>query len=423
MDMKRTRRHTLLLFISIFLLTATTFCIFTLYDRYNIPTLNVKDAGAKGDGKHNDTAAFMSVLKQASKLKRTQQVRVIIPPGTYLIDVTEPMPLLSNIHLQGIGRPILKFTSFTAEQHGYEAFMISGHNVHIDGIVIDGAYRLIRGIGIHTGSSHVVIENTVIQRMRQGEDPQGAFYSSVVSGIMIYGRTTDITIRSSRITDVTAIHDPPVSRGIMVLYEEGEPFAKRVRINGNEISHIAPKEDADGIFFDTTPINSPQSDSIIENNVIHHTAKRGIKIAAPGVTVRNNHIINSYAGNNTYLSNIEQPLPQDMYSAISVYASHVTLSGNKIDSAGSFYSAIEVDAGAHQDITIENNIITLSPNHAIKSTAIRLGDVSSYYISDNTINNADIGIYLTEVNRIRQGQVSGNRFNDVEVEISYPTLE
>lgn len=421
MDMNRTRRKTLFLFIGIFLLTATALCLFTLYDRYHTHTLNVKEAGAKGDGKHNDTAAFMKVLKQASNIRSANNITVIIPPGTYLIDVTEPLPLLSNVHLQGIDRPILKFTPFTTEQHGYEAFMISGHNIHVNGVIIDGAYHLIRGMGIHTGSSHVIIENTVIQRMRQSEDSQGNFYSSVVSGIMIYGRTTDITIRSSKISDITAIHDPPVSRGIMVLYEEGEPFAKRVRISGNEISHIAPKEDGDGIFFDMAPIDSPQSDSIIEDNMIHHTAKRGIKIAAPGVTIRNNRIINSYFGNNTYLFNIDQPLPQDMYSAISVYASHVTILGNIIDGVGSFYSAIEVDAGTHHNITIEGNRITLSSNRSIKSTAIRLGNVSLYYIFNNNINNVDIGINLTGVTSIDKGQISGNHFNNVEIEVSYPT--
>ncbi|MNW46776.1 Pectate lyase superfamily protein [compost metagenome] len=423
MTFKKNKRN-LWIIACIFVFLVAAVSVLYIFRGFTSHTLNVKEAGAKGDGIHDDTAAFMKVLKYAADLKSRNEVHVIVPPGTYLIDVKESLPLLSNVHIQGIDYPVLKFAPLSTEQHGYEAFMISGHNIGIEGIVIDGSNRLIRGVGIHTGSSRVQINNSMIQRISQGDDPDSPFYSAVVSGIMIYGRTHDITISASKIRDIKAIHDQPVSRGIMVLYEDGEPIAKRIRISANEISHIAPKEDADGIFFDTAPPNSPLSESVIENNAIHHSAKRGIKIAAPGVTIRNNRITNSFSGNNPYLFPATAPIPQDMYSAISVYASHVTLSGNVINGIGSFYSAIEVDSGPLSHITIQGNDISVKAgdrtrSNRAKSTGIRLGDISQYQIINNKISNVETAIRLAESSEDTEGKINENQFDNVDIIIQY----
>ncbi len=46
------------------------------------PTLNVKDLGARGDGEHNDTAAFRAAAEQ---IQRAGGGRLVIPPGVYLV--------------------------------------------------------------------------------------------------------------------------------------------------------------------------------------------------------------------------------------------------------------------------------------------------------------------------------------------------
>lgn len=48
----------------------------------DIKILNVKDFGAVGDGKNNDTMAFKKALNAASKFKAT---KIIVPNGTYLL--------------------------------------------------------------------------------------------------------------------------------------------------------------------------------------------------------------------------------------------------------------------------------------------------------------------------------------------------
>ncbi|GGH37371.1 hypothetical protein GCM10008013_44780 [Paenibacillus segetis] len=349
---------------------------------------------------------------------------MIIPPGIYRIDPKEALPLSNNVHIQGMGQPILRFDAQTSEHYGYEAFMVSGSNITIDSITIDGNKRLIRGVGIHTGSTDVKIVNTYIQNMSQPDDPQNPLYSAVVSGIMIYGHTERITIERSHITNISAVNREPVARGIMVWSEPGQPIARQIQIIGNTISHITPREDADGIFFDKSPSNSGLSDSLIDHNLFQYTAKRGIKIAMPGVTVSNNHIINSYSGNNHYLFPVTDPLPQDMYSAISIYADHVTVSGNTINGIGSYYSAIEADLGPLKHIVITDNSISGDPNAMVPDTSgIRLGKVTDFLITGNRIKYVDTGILFqdeNDISSIPESSVANNILSDVGVGIRLP---
>lgn len=54
----------------------------------NLPILDVRDFGAKGDGVSNDTAAFAALAKQVNA--RDGGVKVVIPPGTYLVGGQTP---------------------------------------------------------------------------------------------------------------------------------------------------------------------------------------------------------------------------------------------------------------------------------------------------------------------------------------------
>lgn len=381
-----------LIYLLLFALSAIA--VLAIVSPYRNTTINIKQAGAHGDGIRDDSAVFIRVLHQA--VGRRGPTRIIVPAGTYLLNVRAPLELSSKTRLIGEDKPVLKFSVPPSEAFGYEAIRISGQDVLVDGIDLDGSGRFIRGIGIHPGSADVTIANSVIRNMRQAADPQSPLYSAVVSGIMIYGDTGDIKVLTSLITDISARHLQPVARGIMVWNGSGASPARRVTISGNEISHIAPREDADGIFFDVPPNPAELSGSIIENNRIHHAAKRGIKISAPGVVVQNNHITNPYSGNNHYLFDPDQPLSQDMYSAISIYASHVTVSGNLIDGIGSYYAAIEADFENLDRIVIENNRIDGEQTEQAEemTTGIRLGALNRSSVRGNIIRHAGTSIHV-----------------------------
>ena len=180
----------------------------------------------------------------------------------------------------------------------------------------------------------------------------------------------------------------------MVLAEEHLPVAQRVKITYNKISSITPREDADGIHFDEQPRGSLNSNSLVDHNTFDHVAKRAIKIAAPGVVVSNNHIINSYLKDNAYLFPNDSPLPQDMFAGISVYADNVTVKGNLIDGTGSYYAAIEADQGTLHHINIKNNTISNGKQANIKdSNGIRIGRIHDFLIMGNTVSNMQTGVF------------------------------
>ncbi|GAA0406579.1 right-handed parallel beta-helix repeat-containing protein [Paenibacillus motobuensis] len=402
-----------LIYLLLFSLSAIV--VLAITSPYRNMTINIMQAGARGDGIRDDSAVFIRALHQAAGRKGS--TRIIVPAGTYLLNVKEPLELSSNTRLIGEDKPVLKFIAQPSEAFGYEAIRISGRDVLVDGIELDGSGSFIRGIGIHPGSADVTIANSVIRNMRQAADPQSPLYSAVVSGIMIYGDTEDIKVITSLITDISAMHSQPVARGIMVWNGSGASPAKRVTISGNEISYITPREDADGIFFDVPPNLAELSDSIVENNKIHHAAKRGIKISAPGVIVRNNYITNSYSGNNRYLFDPEQPLSQDMYSAISIYASHVTVSENLINGRGSYYAAIEADFENLDRIVIENNRIDGEQTEQAEemTTGIRLGAFDSSNVRGNVIRNVGTAIYIAGRDTDHDNNVLGSLLSENDV--------
>lgn len=387
--------------------------------------LNVKDEGARGDGVTDDTAAFRLILQKAANHKYGADI--LIPAGTYLLDPEHPLPLRSDVRMAGQGGPVLRFGLPGTDRSGYEALSVMGRRISIEGITIDGNYRLIRGIGVHTGSREIRIRNTVIRQMSQPDDPGNPLYSAVVSGIMIYGGTREVTVENSVISRIQAIHPSPVARGIMVWNNPGAPPAKQVRIAGNRIFGITPREDADAIHFDQTAPGAPLSDSIVEHNRISYSAKRGIKIAAPGVLVRHNRITNPYSGNNRYRFPASDRIPQDMYAAISVYASDVTVSDNIIDGVGTFYAAIEADAGTRSlsRIIIENNDIRMShPDASSKTPAdgigIRLGPTNGASVTGNRISGVPTGLFLPSDLAGRAGQFRDNAVTGAETDIRYP---
>ncbi|MCM3041076.1 right-handed parallel beta-helix repeat-containing protein [Paenibacillus motobuensis] len=387
-------------------------------------TINVKDAGAKGDGIANDTEAFLSALETVAE--KPGGGKVLVPEGTYLIDLDEPLRVESHVQVIGKGKPVLKFTRLSSSaSFGYEAFWITGQHIRIDGIHIDGNHKLIRGIGVHTGSKDVTITNSSIKNITQSDDPKLPQYNALISGILIYGNTERITIQQSTITGISAIHSNPIARGILVWSEPEQPFARNVKIINNIFSHITPREDADAIYFDKTPAGTSRSDSLIQGNRIHHVAKRGIKIATPGVTVKDNHITNSYNGDNPYrFFPVQDPIPQDMFAAISVYASHVQVTNNTIDGVGSYYSAIEADMGSLTDIVIENNKISNGANTDLTDTnGIRLGSIRNFKIANNTISNMRSGIF-SPISQSQSGIISNNTISNVEYGILFlaPTM-
>ncbi|WP_337100782.1 glycosyl hydrolase family 28-related protein [Paenibacillus sp. YIM B09110] len=381
-------------------------------------TVNVLHVGAKGDGKSNDSKAFATALRKVSENKNGGVV--LVPKGEYLIDIAEPLYVRSNVSIVGQSKPVLTFKNFSAtDSFGYEGFDIRGSNITINGLKIDAGFKLIRGIGIHSNAKNIKVINSVIQNITQSKNPNSSAYEATVSGILVYGGTSDITIDKNVIRNIYAFNADPVARGIMVYAEDDLPYAQRVKITNNYISNIKPRDDADGIYFDMPEKDAVSSGSIVDSNTITHVAKRGIKISVQGVTVSKNHITNVYLNNNNYMYPKWDAVPQDMFAGISVYASNVVVRDNVIDGVGSYYAGIEADLGDLRNIAIYNNTISNGAKANIKNTnGIRLGSINSFKVHGNNITNMQTGIF-SPVTDTQVGTIKTNTIDKIDFGIRF----
>lgn len=412
------RIHVLLFALS----AIATFLLLFPYSSYSAKagtpyTINVLHTGAKGDGKTNDTYAFVTALR---KLTEKGGGTMIVPKGEYLIDIKEPLIVNSNVSIIGQSKPVVLFKNFSStDKFGYEGFDVRGSNITINGLKIDGGFKLIRGIGIHSHSYNIKILNSVVQNITQSKDPKSSAYTATVSGILIYSGTSDITIDNTVIRNISAFNADPVARGIMIYAEDDLPYAQRVKITNNYISNIKPRDDADGIYFDMPEKDAVSAGSIVHNNTITHVAKRGIKISVQGVTVSNNHITNVYLNNNKYIYPKWDAVPQDMFAGISVYASNVVVKGNIIDGVGSYYAGIEADFEDLRNISIYDNTISNGAQADIKNTnGIRLGSIISFKVHSNKITNMQTGIF-SPVTDTQIGSIKTNTIDKIDFGIRF----
>ncbi|MFF2484034.1 nitrous oxide reductase family maturation protein NosD [Paenibacillus sp. NPDC058071] len=379
-------------------------------------TINVMQVGAKGDGKTNDTSAFDAALRKAAEKGGT----VVVPKGEYVIDTEEPLYVRSNVSIVGKSNPVIRFKTLSRNgSFGYEGFDVRGSNISISGLTVNGGNRLIRGFGIHPGSKNITLSHNVIENMTQSSDPDSHAYRATITGVLIYGGTSDIKLEGNVIRGIKAFNKSPVARGVMVYAQDDLPYAQRVSILNNRISDISPRDDADGVYFDMPDDPNKLSNSVVKGNTISNVAKRGIKIAAPGVTVSDNRVTNSFLNNNEYLFPGEDAIPQDMFSGISIYANNVTVHGNVIDGIGSYYAGIEADLGDLKNIVIYNNKITNGSNAIIKNTnGIRLGTIENFKVHDNKLSNMQTGIF-SPITDTQAGSIKKNNISKVDFGIRF----
>ncbi|MFC5446812.1 right-handed parallel beta-helix repeat-containing protein [Paenibacillus aestuarii] len=334
---------------------------------------------------------------------------VVFPAnGQFTIDLNKPLSVAKNVSIQGNGTTIkLVGSGFAAEMLG-----IRGSNVNIDKLILDGNNLSKCGVNIYENLSNINITNSTIMNYTQG----GSYATDLVSGVMIKTGVVNVVLSGNTVKNVRAKNAPAVSRGIMMSSYNGN-IAQNVTISNNTITDIYPKDDGDGIYFDSGTV---LTNSVVTGNTFERCAKRGIKIASPGVTVSNNHIINSFLNNNQYVAS--DPAPNiDMFAGISVYANDVTVTGNTIDGVGSFYGGIELSAETTvQRVKILNNSVTMGASANLSgTTGIRVGDISDFEIRANKIVHASIGIWTWQgaVN----GVIADNDISDVDYGIQLST--
>ncbi len=132
-------------------------------------SVSVKDMGAQGDGRTDDTAAIQRALDKIGGTGGT----VFVPNGTYMINaVGKGLALKSNMTLKLSPGATLKVIPNSAE--AYAMFNIAGvTNVTVDGGTFEGDRREHggntgewgMGIRFGKGSKHVTIANVTVKDM------------------------------------------------------------------------------------------------------------------------------------------------------------------------------------------------------------------------------------------------------------------
>jgi hypothetical protein len=376
---------------------------------------NVKNFGAKGDGTTDDTTAVQKTLNAVSKVKGT----VYFPKGTYLINATQSLTVKANTKLTGDGTStIIKAKS--GGQFASSLMTLSGSSIQISHINLDGNNAVINILLVDSGSSNVQIDNCSVANASQSSEPSRDDYNEVVTGIYIYGNTNTITIDQTEIYNIKAIHENHgslVARGIYLTENKSgwhEKAAKNVSITNNYIHDIGPADDGDGIFYDDPNLvreAAEDTNSIIADNRFANCAKRAIKINAQGIRITGNHIMNNYLNNNYYQGKDKGTLAPDMYAGISVYANNNVVSNNILEGIGSYYAAIEVSAERTvNNIIVSNNKVTMGANSNLGGkTAIRLGNVDTFTITLNELENGETGIWTWQ--SASNGIIKENKIN------------
>ena len=85
--MKSSIKKTTLLFAAIALVSFGFLNMFSAKAFASSKTINVKDIGAKGDGRTDDTAAIQKALDQGSRTNAT----IYFPSGTYSVDPSKTL--------------------------------------------------------------------------------------------------------------------------------------------------------------------------------------------------------------------------------------------------------------------------------------------------------------------------------------------
>jgi|GEM_PF-2908488 hypothetical protein len=367
-------------------------------------TVSVTQYGAVGDGTTDNTTAFRNALRQFTSAGGT----LTIPAGTYMLQPSQ-ITIHDNITVAG-SQAIIK-----ANVVGYSLFDVSGANITLTGLTIDGNNQAVQGTEVASGSSNILLSQDTYQNFTQTAGTGSQFYSSLPVGVHIDNKSTGITIDSTTVQNVVALHPDgwpdPVARGVWI---EGDTVtsSKNITIENSTFGNVAPKDDGDCIVIqDATEYANLQ----VLHNTFDGCAKRAIKIQVPGAVIANNTIINPFLGNNSYVT-VTPPTVFDMYSAISVYASNVAVFGNTITGVGSYYNAIELGLGVPlSNVSVQGNSVQMG-----SGSGANLGAPSSFLRAFSAIDE------LTVTNNTFS---TGNAANTVpngirlDVTVTRPTIK
>ncbi len=344
-------------------------------------TVDITSFGAIGDGRTDDTRAFEQAFQTLQG-----GGEVIVPKGVYVIR-PDVLSVPSGISISGNQAEIIPPPS---SLEGLKLFELHGSNISVSGLIFDGGEKIVRGLTIGGGSSHISITDTTVQNFAIPDVPASdCLYDEIPTGIRVEGDCHQIVINNDFINQITAFYgSSQTARGIWInptANPDGsfQGMSTDITIENSTIKNILSKDNADGIVTQGFSSSGSQNLNIL-HNIFSGCSKRAIKIQTDGVTVSGNVIDNSMQHSS------------GMYAGISEYASHGVITNNIIEGANGYYCGVELGLGTEiSDIVVEGNRISngTSVNVSTPLTSIRIfGTVSKISVKNNKLNHAEYGV-------------------------------
>ncbi len=207
--------------------------------------VNVKDRGAKGNGKADDTKAFRNAVDAVAGTGGT----LFVPEGTYMIDAVEagPIKLKSDMTFKMAPGAILK--AIPNKSRNYSILDIAGaSNVTVTGGTLEGERRQHKGKGgeggmglrILRGAEHITVSGVTAKDMwGDGFYVKGASDVKFCAVAAIYNRRQGLSIVDA--SDVLITHSSfrdtrgtPPAAGVDLEPDRPEQRIKNVRILDSE---------------------------------------------------------------------------------------------------------------------------------------------------------------------------------------------
>ena len=226
--------------------------------------INVRNRGARGNGTHDDTAAFQGAIDALPANGGT----VFVPAGTYLINPTVMVRLRSRMHLRLASGAVLKAKANAAER-AYVLMVHKVSDVEISGGEIEGDRDRHTGTtgewghGIMVrGSSRVTIRDILIRRC----------WGDGISIAATYPMPNDPQVPSVDVVIANIACIGNRRQGMSIGQSRG------VKVYDSEFSYTGGVTPGCGIDIEADRDNPGASDTHIENCVFRHNQGNGIQV-------------------------------------------------------------------------------------------------------------------------------------------------
>ena len=247
-------------------------------------TVSVRDFGARGDGRSDDTRALRKALEHAAKNK----IMIELEDRDYLVSGL----LLYSKEATSVGMVCRAGRARIQVADGLHEKLITlndAEDVLLQNIEIDGNDRVAKAIDIRSrdGGGNVSLSGITVRGMKKTTQ------SSQASGILVGGEFDTVSIRNCLVDGVTR-DGKGDCKGIAVANMSG-----LVAIDNCHVANIlAPQDDlidADGIAVfgrsDVGPADDDPGLALIENCTVRNVSGRFIKSQLGGTVVRSNRFI------------------------------------------------------------------------------------------------------------------------------------